>query len=66
MAAMMPSRFSRSATAPAKGPSRIEGRNSAVAISPRKNADSVSSQASAPTPVRCIQVPTSETALPVK
>src|SRR3546814_18724762 len=57
-------RSTRSAIAPPRGPAKIEGKNSAAAISPSQAPDSVSSQVSQPTAPRWIQVPISEKTLP--
>ena len=58
------SRSTRSASAPPNGPIRTPGNRSANATSPRTAPEWLSSQASQPTPIRCIQVPISETLLP--
>ena len=57
-------RSTRSASAPPKGPITTVGNRSAKATRPRTAPDWLSSQASQPTPIRCIQVPISETLLP--
>ena len=46
------------------GPITTEGNKSAKATKPSTAPDSLSSQASQPTPIRCIQVPISEMLLP--
>ena len=63
-ARMMRSRSTRSAMAPPSGPKKTEGKRSAKATSPSQACECVSSQVSQPTPMRCIQVPTSDTELP--
>ena len=62
--AMTLRRLIRSATAPPMGPMKTEGNRSANATAPSQPPDSVNSQVSQPTAMRCIQVPTSETELP--
>jgi hypothetical protein len=58
------SRSVRSASAPPNGPIRTPGNRSANATRPSTAPEWLSSQASQPTPIRCIQVPISETLLP--
>ena len=58
------SRSKRSASAPPNGPITIVGNRSANATRPRIAPEWLSSQASQPTAIRCIQVPISETLLP--
>ena len=63
-ARMMRRRSKRSAIAPPIGPKKTDGKRSAKATSPSHVPDWVSSQVSHPTPMRCIQVPISDTELP--
>ena len=58
------SRSARSASAPPNGPISTPGNRSAKATRPTTAPEWLSSQASQPTPMRCIQVPISETLLP--
>ena len=58
------SRSKRSASAPPNGPIAIVGNKSANATRPRMAPEWLSSQASQPAPIRCIQVPIRETVLP--
>jgi hypothetical protein len=58
------SRSARSASAPPNGPISTPGNRSANATSPSTAPEWLSSQASQPTPIRCIQVPISEMPLP--
>ena len=61
---MMPTRSRRSARAPASGLKKTTGKNSAIDMTPSQVPEWVKVQASQPTATRCIQMPTSETALP--
>ena len=57
-------RSTRSASAPPNGPISTPGKRSAKATRPSTAPEWLSSQASQPTPMRCIQVPISDTLLP--
>jgi hypothetical protein len=59
------SRSTRSATAPASGAMSMVGNRSAKAMTPSQVGDSVSSQVSQPTAMRCTQVPSWDTRLPM-
>ena len=60
------SRSHLSAAAPAMGPMSSTGKKSAKATIPSHKPDSVSSQVSQPIAIRCIHMPTSDTALPAE
>ena len=57
-------RLCRSAKAPPKGPNKITGAKSAIAMMPNQAGEWVNSHVSQPTAIRCIQVPINDRPLP--
>ena len=57
-------RLCRSAKAPPKGPNKITGAKSAIAMMPNQAGEWVNSHVSQPTAIRCIQVPINDKPLP--